>query len=72
MGMAAELRELRPARVFVDAPTQVRHLSADLVDFRRRAQAFLRFLAHDGATVLWVEPRAAGGGVFRFTLRRPG
>jgi circadian clock protein KaiC len=45
---------IRPARVFVDALTQVRHLSSDLVDFRRQAQAFLRFLSSSGATILFA------------------
>ena len=40
--LVAEFRRLRPARVFLDALTQVRHLSADLVDFRRQAHAFLK------------------------------
>lgn len=55
---AAELTEqieaLRPRRVFLDALTQVRYLSSDLIDFRRQAQAFLRFLSSSGATVVFA------------------
>ena len=45
---------LRPARVFLDALTLVRHLSADLVDFRRYSQAFLSFLTAAGTTVIFA------------------
>ncbi len=57
-GFASELVRrfgtLRPTRVFLDALTLVRHLSADIVDFRRYAQAFLSFLTASGATVVFA------------------
>src|SRR5579871_649946 len=43
--LARQFAELQPKRVFLDSLTQVRHLSEDLIDFRRQAHAFLRFLA---------------------------
>jgi circadian clock protein KaiC len=46
--------EIQPRRVFLDSLTQVRHLSEDLVDFRRQAQAFLRFLSSTDATVIFA------------------
>jgi circadian clock protein KaiC len=46
--------EIRPTRVFLDSLTQVRHLSEDVIDFRRQAHAFLRFLSSTGATVLFA------------------
>jgi circadian clock protein KaiC len=48
------IRAIGPSRVFLDALTQVRNLSTDLVDFRRQAHAFLRFLDAEGATVLFA------------------
>jgi len=46
--------QLGPTRVFLDALTLVRHLSADVVDFRRYSQAFLSFLTSTGATVMFA------------------
>jgi circadian clock protein KaiC len=46
--------ERRPSRVFLDALTQGRHLATDIVDFRRQAHAFLRYLVDRGATVLFA------------------
>lgn len=48
------IERMLPARVFLDALTHGRHLSADVVDFRRQAHAFLRFLVSSGATVLFA------------------
>ena len=48
------VESVRPSRVFLDALTQGRHLSSDVVDFRRQAHAFLRFLVSRGATVLFA------------------
>lgn len=48
------IEQMLPARVFLDALTQGRHLSADVVDFRRQAHAFLRFLVSRGATVVFA------------------
>ena len=52
--LVTEFEELRPTRVFLDSLTQVRHLSEDIVDFRRQAHAFLRFLGSTGATVIFA------------------
>ena len=52
--LGARFEELRPTRVFLDSLTQVRHLSEDVVDFRREAHAFLRFLSSTGATVVFA------------------
>lgn len=52
--LVAQFEQLRPTRVFLDSLTQVRHLSEDLVDFRRQAHAFLRFLSSTNATVLFA------------------
>jgi circadian clock protein KaiC len=52
--LVKEIRDTKPTRVFLDALTQVRHLSSDLVDFRRQAHAFLRFLSENGATVVFA------------------
>ena len=49
-----QIEAAKPDRIFLDALTQVRHLSADLVDFRRQAHSFLRFLGSDGATVIFA------------------
>jgi circadian clock protein KaiC len=48
------VRERKPQRVFLDALTHARHLSSDVVDFRRQAHAFLRFLVAEGATVMFA------------------
>jgi circadian clock protein KaiC len=48
------IERMRPERIFLDALTQGRHLSADVVDFRRQAHAFLRFLVSRGATVFFA------------------
>jgi circadian clock protein KaiC len=52
--LVQQFEELQPSRVFLDSLTQVRHLSEDVVDFRRQAHAFLRFLSSTGATVLFA------------------
>ena len=43
---------LKPARVFVDAITQLRYLSTDPQQFRRQVFSFLRYLTDQGATVM--------------------
>ncbi|MCW2142052.1 circadian clock protein KaiC [Actinoplanes cyaneus] len=48
------VRQIRPARVFLDAMTQLRYLSLDKVHFRRQAISLLRFLVSQGATVLFA------------------
>jgi circadian clock protein KaiC len=54
------VEEHRPDRVFVDAITTLRYLSADSFQFRKQALSFLRFLVESGATVMMSsEPTAA-------------
>ena len=52
--LVEQFEKLQPTRVFLDSLTQVRHLSEDVVDFRRQAHAFLRFLSSTGATVVFA------------------
>jgi circadian clock protein KaiC len=52
--LVGQFDAIRPRRVFLDSLTQVRHLSEDLIDFRRQAHAFLRFLSSTGATVIFA------------------
>jgi circadian clock protein KaiC len=52
--LVRSFEEIEPRRVFLDSLTQVRHLSEDLIDFRRQAHAFLRFLSSTGATVIFA------------------
>jgi circadian clock protein KaiC len=52
--LVEQFEEIQPKRVFLDSLTQVRHLAPDLVDFRRQAHAFLRFLSSTGATVIFA------------------
>lgn len=49
-----QVRALKPQRVFIDSMTQLRYLAADTYQFRRRVVGFLRFLLHQGATVLFT------------------
>jgi circadian clock protein KaiC len=51
---------LKPQRVFLDAMTQFRYLSADAFQFRRQALSFLRFLVEQGATVLFTSEGSEG------------
>ncbi len=48
-----EVSARKPARVFVDGLTQLRHLTASPFQFRKEALAFLRFLCEIGSTVLF-------------------
>ena len=48
-----EVSAQKPARVFVDGLTQLRHLTASPFQFRKESLAFLRFLNEIGATVLF-------------------
>jgi circadian clock protein KaiC len=52
--VVAAVGELRPARVFLDALTQGRHLAGDVVEFRRQAHALLRYFVAAGATVVFA------------------
>lgn len=51
---------LTPQRVFLDAITQFRYLSADDLQFRRQTISFLRFLIERDATVLFTSESSAG------------
>ncbi|MEW6378171.1 MAG: ATPase domain-containing protein [bacterium] len=46
------IEKLKPQRIFVDAITQFRYLTADPFQFRKQVLSFLRFLIDNGATVL--------------------
>src|SRR5205085_561694 len=48
------VQALTPRRVFLDAMTQLRYLAPDPFQFRKQALAFLRYLAEQGATVLFT------------------
>ncbi len=49
-----QVESLKPQRVFLDAMTQFRYLSADPFQFRKQVLSFLRFLLEAGATVLFT------------------
>lgn len=49
-----QVRALKPQRVFVDSMTQLRYLATDTYQFRQQVVGFLRFLLHEGATVLFT------------------
>jgi circadian clock protein KaiC len=49
-----QVETLKPQRVFLDAMTQFRYLSADTFQFRRQSLSFLRYLLDQGATVLFT------------------
>ncbi len=48
------VKRLRPRRLFLDAVTQLRYLSPDPFQFRKQVLSFLRFMAEQGATVLFL------------------
>jgi circadian clock protein KaiC len=52
--IVAQVRDLKPQRVFIDSITQLRYLATDAYQFRQQAVSFLRFLLHEGATVLFT------------------
>ena len=49
-----QVRAIKPQRVFIDSMTQLRYLVADAYQFRQQVAGFLRFLLHEGATVLFT------------------
>ena len=55
----AEVERLRPRRVFVDAMTQFRYLTADAFQFRKQVLSLLRYLTEHGATVLFTSEGSA-------------
>ena len=52
--IVAQVEKLKPTRVLLDAMTQFRYLATDPFQFRKQALSFLRFLAEQGATVLFI------------------
>ncbi len=53
------VRQLHPARVFIDSMTQLRYLATDNFQYRKQVLAFLRFLNEEGATVLFTSEGSA-------------
>ncbi len=51
--ITGQVGALKPTRVFLDPITQFRYLTSDVFQFRRQVLSFLRFLAEEGATVLF-------------------
>lgn len=49
-----EIQAFRPQRVFLDAMTQFRYLSAEPFQFFKQVLSFLRFLVAQGATVVFT------------------
>lgn len=49
-----EIETFRPERVFLDAMTQFRYLSAEPFQFFKQVLSFLRFLVAQGATILFT------------------
>lgn len=54
-----EVEKLQPSRVFIDAMTQFRYLATDPFQYRKQVLSFLRFLAEQGATVLFTSESSA-------------
>ncbi len=55
-----ETGTLKPARVFVDGMTQLRHLTNNAFQFRKESLSFLRFLYDLGATVFFASESNEG------------
>lgn len=53
------LDKLKPARVFIDAMTQLQYLSNDAYDFRRYISSFLRYLMERDTTILFTSEENA-------------
>lgn len=49
-----QVETLKPQRVFLDAMTQFRYLSADAFQFRKQVLSFVRFLLGQGATIVFT------------------
>lgn len=47
-----QVEKIQPRRVFLEAMTQFRYLTADAFQYHKQALSFLRFLVDRGATVL--------------------
>jgi circadian clock protein KaiC len=52
--IARTIEDVRPERIFVDGFGQLRHLAADLYQYRRLVQSFFRFATDRGATLMVV------------------
>lgn len=52
--IVGEIEALKPQRVFLDAMTQFRYLSAEPFHFFKQVLSFLRFLVAQGATVVFT------------------
>lgn len=50
----AQIEQIQPRRVFVDAMTQFRYLSTDAFQFRKQVLSLLRYLVEQGATVCFA------------------
>ena len=50
--IVAAIEQIRPRRIYVDAITQLRYLTADELEFRRHLFSFLRYLTEQDVTVL--------------------
>ncbi|MGB8712675.1 MAG: ATPase domain-containing protein [Onishia taeanensis] len=48
-----------PARVFIDALSQFRHLVPDTFQFRKQVMALLEYLTHAGSTLLFTSERGS-------------
>ncbi|MCE9681140.1 ATPase domain-containing protein [Halomonas alkalisoli] len=48
-----------PARVFIDALSQFRHLVPDTFQFRKQVMALLEYLTHAGSTLLYTSERGS-------------
>jgi circadian clock protein KaiC len=55
----AQIEQIRPQRVFVDAMTQFRYLSTDDFQFRKQVLSLLRYLVEQGATILFTSEGSA-------------
>jgi len=53
--------ECDPDRVFIDAITQLRHLSPDIYQFRKQVLSFIRYILSKEATVLIVSEKSGSG-----------
>jgi circadian clock protein KaiC len=56
------VEEVQPDRVFIDAITQLRHLSPDIYQFRKHVLSFIRYLISMDTTVLIVSEKQSGEG----------
>jgi len=48
------VERLKPSRVFIDPLTQFRYFSSDILQFRKQALSFLKYLVEQGVTVMFT------------------